>query len=754
MKKILHPTIQLILMVICLVFIISGCSGSSGSSSGSEDNADVSDTEETDDSANSGTLVINEIVAKDANGGNDWIELYVTEGTVALGDYTMVDDDPDHEPQILPDVSLSAGNFYTIEAIDEEDDCPDGSSCVSFKLGSDDSVTLFKNDVQVDTLDWAEGEAGEGYSFGLLPDGTGTAETLSPTKGAANEAPADSDNTDDTDDTDDSDTDNSEDDYNMEDYVWNASEVIGIVLNGDSIAANTDGATVDGSIVTITSAGTYSISGTLYDGKIMVDTEDEEVVRLIFNGVDITSSTNAPVYIVNAERTAIILAEGTENYLTDAETYIYEDAEDDEPNAALHSKDYLTIGGDGSLTVTGNYNDGITGKDGFIINSGTISVTSVDDGIRGKDYLIVKNGNITVTANGDGLKSDNDEDTEKGYISVENGAINITTEGDAIQAETYVLIADGDFALTSGGGSNNSVDEDVSQKGIKAGVGVIIDGGNFTIDSADDAVHSNDGIIINNGIFDISTGDDGMHADATLEIYGGDIRITKSYEGIESAVITIGDGNFYIVSSDDGINVAGGADGSSIDGRPGGPGQPGQGDFSSSSNYYLYINGGYIAVYAVGDGIDVNGSIEMTDGVVIIHGPTSDANSALDYDGSFVITGGFFVGAGSSGMAQAPGSSSTQYWALLNFSERSAGTLFHIQTNGGVELLTFSPSMRYESIVFSSPALETGTTYDVYFGGSSTGTETHGLYEGGTYAPGTKYTDFTVPMSVDTGPNR
>ena len=196
MKKIFSSTMQLLLIMICLA-LISGCFGSSSDSGNA-------DTEETDDSASSGTLVINEIVAKDASGGNDWIELYVTEGTVALGDYTIVDDDEDHEPQELPDVSLSAGEFYIIEAIDEDDECPDGSSCVSFKLGSDDAVILFKNGVQVDILDWAEGEAPEGYSFGLLPDGIGTPQTLSPTKGAANETAADSGDSDGTDTVEDS----------------------------------------------------------------------------------------------------------------------------------------------------------------------------------------------------------------------------------------------------------------------------------------------------------------------------------------------------------------------------------------------------------------------------------------------------------------------------------------------------------------------------------------------------------------------
>jgi hypothetical protein len=559
--------------------------------------------------------------------------------------------------------------------------------------------------------------------------------------GATDDTPiSDTDAADDSSDTDE--TADVEADYDEEDYTWDTSETIDIALNEDSISTNGEGATVDGSVVTITSAGTYRINGTLYDGRIIVDTEDAEIVKLIFNGVDITSSTNAPVFVANAERTAIILAEGSQNYLTDSDTYIYEDAQEDEPNAALHSKDYLTISGDGTLTVTGNYNDGITGKDGLIINSGTINITSADDGIRGKDYLIVKNGNISVTAEGDGLKSDNDEDTEKGYISIENAAIDITAGGDGIQAETHVLVADGDVVLTTGGGSDNSVDEDVSQKGLKAGVGVNINGGDFTISSADDAIHSNDGIVINDGIFDISSGDDGLHADATVEIYGGDISITKSFEGIESAVITIGDGNIFIVSSDDGVNVAGGNDGSSTGHRPG------QGNFDPSSDYYLYVNGGYLAIYSGGDGIDVNGSIEMTGGEVVLHGPTTDADSALDYDGSFAITGGFLVGAGSDRMAMAPDSSSTQYSLLLNFSARSAGTMFHVETDEGAEILSFSPSKRYESVVFSSPELQNGTTYNVYFNGSSTGTETDGLYEGGAYSPGTLYRTFTINSMV------
>jgi hypothetical protein len=262
---------------------------------------------------------------------------------------------------------------------------------------------------------------------------------------------------------------------------------------------------------------------------------------------------------------------------------------------------------------------------------------------------------------------------------------------------------------------------------------------------AHDAIHSNGTLRIDGGTFVISTGDDAIHADSTLEVNGGEISITESYEGLESAVITINDGDIHIVSSDDGLNVASGVDGSGMQGGPGLGGRPGQDNLSYSGDNYLYINGGYVVIEAAGDGIDVNGAIEMTEGVVIVNGPTEQMNGALDYDAWFKISGGFLVAAGSSGMAMAPGESSTQCSVLLYFdSTLRSGTLVHIQTGDGDDILTFSPTKEYQSLAFSSPELIDGSAYDVYLGGSSTGTYTDGLYQDGTYTPGTGYTSFTI----------
>jgi hypothetical protein len=522
------------------------------------------------------------------------------------------------------------------------------------------------------------------------------------------------------------------------DYTYNTSSVIPIAFSGTTITASGTGVSVYENKVTITAGGTYSLSGTLTNGQVVVTSTDTAAVKLILNGVNITNTTSAPIYITNASKAVIVLADNTTNYLTDASTYVYASADEDEPNAALFSKADLSIYGNGSLTVKGNYNDGIASKDGLIIKSGNINVTAADDGIRGKDYLIVKGGTLTVKSKGDGLKADNDADSTKGYIYIATGTLNITaTAGDAITAETDVLISDGQITLTSGGGSSYTATSTTSTKGIKGIVNTIIDGGTFTISSSDDALHSNKNLVINAGTFAISSGDDGIHADATLKIYGGTINITKCYEGIESAALTINSGNIYVVASDDGINGAGGNDGSST------------GSFVTTGNYTLHINGGYIVVNAAGDGIDVNGAITMTGGTVIVNGPTNSGNGALDYDTTFIISGGSIVATGSSGMSMAPSTSSTINSVLINFrSSYSANTLMHIQSSSGTEILTCKPVKTYQSLEFSSSKLVTGTTYDVYYGGTSTGTLTDGVYSGGTYLGGTKYTSFTVSGTV------
>lgn len=536
-----------------------------------------------------------------------------------------------------------------------------------------------------------------------------------------------------------------------------------VTLLDTTVVAEGPGVEVAGTTVAIVSAGTYEISGTVADGRIVVDTEDDSSVVLVFNGVVISCSTSSPVYVRNAEKVIITLVDGTENYVADGTAYILEDGGSDGPSAAVFSADDLTINGGGSLTVVANCNHGIQSKDDLRITGGTLTVDAINDGLRGRDSITIRDAEIAIRAGGDGLQSDNEDGAEVGTITVESGSISIIAVLDGMQAATNLAIHGGNISIVAGGGSANSsktgggmwsnwntqmsaADANaISAKGLKAGVSLSITGGTIDIDSADDAVHSNDTLVIRGGTIDVASGDDGIHADTSLAIDGGEITITKSYEGVESADITINDGVIHVVASDDGINAAGGNDGSAMGGRPG------QNMFTSSGDQSLTINGGTLLVDAGGDGLDINGPIRMTGGLVVINGPTDNANGALDYSGSFTISGGLLVAAGSAGMAQAPSTSSTQNSAIMTFSSAvAAGTLLHLAGSDGDGVVTFAPTKVFQSVVLSSPDLAIGESYTLYSGGGSTGSYDEGLYSSGAYTPGTEVTSFTVSSTLTT----
>jgi hypothetical protein len=538
--------------------------------------------------------------------------------------------------------------------------------------------------------------------------------------------------------------------------TWDAATAKTVTLNGDSIAFAGEGATVEGSTITITASGTYVLSGTLDDGQVIVDAGDEDTVRLVLNGASITRQSSAPIYVKNDDKTIITLAEGTVNSVTDGEDYVLDDVAAEEPNAAIFLKTDLIINGTGSLKVEGNYNHGIATKDDIKIISGTLVVDAVTDGIKGRDYVAVRDGDITITAGSDGIQSSHDEDPEKGFIYIENGMISITAGADGIQAETSLLVKGGDITVTTGSGSGNTVtttagmgrnpltttDTAESMKGLKAKTDLTIEGGTINIDAEDDAVHSNDSVTVNGGTLIIASGDDGIHGDSAVTINNGEIAILKAYEGIESAKITINDGNIHVGASDDGINTSGGSDGSSVNGRPG------QNGFNTTDGSFLQINGGYVVVDAQGDGIDVNGDFVMNAGTVLVNGPTNSGNGALDYNGDFQMNGGFLIAAGSAGMAQAPGTASAQHAVKVNLTSQAAGSLVRIEAADGTSLVTFAPTKTYQSVVVSSPELKEGTSYTAYTGGASTGTGTDGLYEGGSYSGGTEAAAFTISAIV------
>lgn len=519
------------------------------------------------------------------------------------------------------------------------------------------------------------------------------------------------------------------------DFSYDSKTATHITLNKNAISVSGNGASASGSVLTISAEGTYVLSGTLENGQIIIDAPDTDKIQIVLNGVTIHSEAHAPIYIKQADKVFLTLAADTLNTISDGNTYSLSEV-DSNVDAAIFSKADLTINGSGALTVTANYKHGIVSKDDLIVTGGTITVNANGQGLSGKDRVKIADGTFNLTTKSDGIQSDNTEDPTKGYIYISGGTFNITSETDGLQAETVLRIDDGTFDISTGGGSanastnaqgnpqedwgkwgasaeteSNDTTASTSAKALKSGSELIINGGIVTIDSSDDSLHSNGSLSISGGNLTLSSGDDGIHADAAVTIHSGTILITKSYEGIEGNSITVNGGDISLTATDDGFNAAGGNDSSSIAGRPG------QNAFSTDSDVFILITGGNINVDASGDGIDSNGSLSVLGGTVFVNGPTNSGNGALDYDGSATISGGVVVAAGSSGMTQNFSSSSTQSALLYGWDTTlNGGTPITLTDANGKEIVAFTPTKNFQSVVISTPTLIVGETYTLSAG--------------------------------------
>lgn len=243
-----------------------------------------------------------------------------------------------------------------------------------------------------------------------------------------------------------------------------------IKFNGTSIEAG-DGVIVNGNVATVTTAGTYQVSGKLNDGQLCVDADNCDVY-IIFDNAEIHCSNSAPFFVKKANHVYLTLAEGSVNTLTDGSNYALE-AGITEPDATLFSKADMTISGTGNLNVTSNYNDGIANRDTLVIESGNINVDAVNHGIKGKDFLSIIGGNIKVVAGLDGIKSTQDTDSSLGYVVISGGNIEINAQDEAVSAVTSVKITGGNLNI------------DTANNGVKAGTTVEISGGKVVISTDD-----------------------------------------------------------------------------------------------------------------------------------------------------------------------------------------------------------------------------------------------------------------------------
>lgn len=409
---------------------------------------------------------------------------------------------------------------------------------------------------------------------------------------------------------------------------------------------------IEGTDVSITAAGTYVFSGDCDDGSITVK-KGVTGVTLVLNGLTLTNADSAAITLNKTAEAALIAAAGSENTVADT-------AGANDENAAVKVKSgaSLSLSGTGTLTACGNAKNGIKGASDAVITVDelTLNIKAADDGLSCDDELTIKGGRVNITAGGDAVKASPDTDdaenpdtTSLGNVTISGGTITLEAAEDGIQADGDLTISGGTFAVTANGGHTTALtDDSASCKGLKAGKTLTVSGGTFTVDSADDALHAND-VTVSGGTLTLASGDDAVHADNDLVVgvqgssstSNPKIDITASYEGLEGTTVSVYSGDIDVVASDDGVNAAN----SDLGER--------------SDKYAINIAGGDLYIDAGSDGLDSNNNITMTGGKVEVYGADAMMDAAIDYDGTFTLSGGTLFGAG-----MEPGAGTQAYVAV------------------------------------------------------------------------------------------
>lgn len=424
------------------------------------------------------------------------------------------------------------------------------------------------------------------------------------------------------------------------DYTTANATLVTLTDSSATAKGKYTGYEIDGTDVSITAAGTYVFSGDCDNGSITVK-KGVTGVTIVLNGLTLTNDDSAAITLNKTAEASLIAAAGTTNTVADTE------GSNDE-NAAVKVKSgaTLAIGGTGTLTVDGNAKNGIKGAADAVITVAEVklNINAADDGLSCDDELNITGGTLNITAGGDAVKAspdtgdtENPDTTSLGNVTISVGTLTLSAAEDGIQADGDLTISGGTFHVkTNGGHTTTLTDDSASCKGFKAGKTLTVTGGTLTVDSADDALHAGTDVTISGGTLTLATGDDGVHADNDLVIgtKGASststprINITASYEGLEGTTVTVYSGDIDVAASDDGVNAANSTLG------------------ERSDKYAINIAGGDLYIDAGSDGLDSNNDINITGGKVEVYGADAVMDAAIDYDGTFTLSGGTLFGAG------------------------------------------------------------------------------------------------------------
>ena len=418
---------------------------------------------------------------------------------------------------------------------------------------------------------------------------------------------------------------------------YDESEAIRITGSQNGIQSDGDVDVTD-RLITITEAGVYVLTGTFDEVQIKVEADDTDKVQIVLENATITNSTSACIYVDRADKLFVTFI--GESSLTHGGAY--ETQDDVNVNGVIFSRCDLTLNGTGTVYIEDDNGNGVVSRDDLAITGGSYTVNVSGHGFRGQEHIAISDGVFDITCGKDGFHSENDEDENEGILYVKNGTFTVNAQDDGFSCSGTATFVSGAYDIVTGGGSSAAVmqtetmpgrfgfsttvedESETGMKGIKSDGSLLIQGGTYTFDTQDDAIHCNADITIENGQFTIRSGDDGIHSETTVTLKDGTYTISYCYEGIEGKIVTVDGGVYDITANDDGINATNGtsnmvgvSDGSSV----------------------ITVNGGTITVVSDGDSLDSNGDIVVNGGTLNLT-CNGNGNTAIDTDGTFTNQGG------------------------------------------------------------------------------------------------------------------
>ena len=467
--------------------------------------------------------------------------------------------------------------------------------------------------------------------------------------------------------------------YTNEDLTWDSSGEKTIDLANPTA---TDGVSVENGTITITSGGTYRLTGE-YSGQVKIEAAKTDTVRLVLDNAKITNSTGAAINVVSAAEAIIYTAAGTTNTVADEANYTA--TGDNDPDAAIYSTANLTLAGEGSLSVKGAYEEGIHTTGGLVIASGTLDVNAANTGIKGKDYVDITGGIVNVTAAQDGIKSTNTDDESMGFTRLSAGSVTVSAGDDGLKAPRTLEISGGTLNIEK------------SNEGIEAQYINILDG-DVTVNSTDDGINAS----LKDSSSDTSS--DTTSGTATTG------QQTQQNQNGQVQQAPVGGGA-----------APGGSQGSTgqnqnmpqppTDGAmPGGGG----GTFEVV-DAAINISGGTVTVNAEGDGIDSNGTATFSGGTVTVNGPTAGGNNALDSNGDLLLNGGTVTTGSTADMFEAPSSASTSgYLKITDSSALTQGSTVQVTDSSGTVVANYKiTTSGVQLVLVSNKNIVKGQSYTV-----------------------------------------